>query len=337
MKRSDWHKRKKAGKAKTRRPSLPQTPFVQSPLVPVPEKPKQGDQSPEHRPQAERQESPVPILRGGKPHAIRGLHQEVILPALFTVAMGLMIYFLQAHRYTLGLVCGFVAWVVLGAACALYIHHHYITDEEALAHTQQSPQPFSAAVEFVIGSNKRGMDSHWWVVYNRPEGLTASPAHVAMFIRLINLKPVPARIAAYSVELQNEKNEWVKLIRVSPPFPLDLYECFGTLKKCVERNEMMMHGLDRPITETMSPHDPIRGWAFFEVPEEVRIERADPARIVIRDMEGAETALIIKLEHPSLDQGEDSVQPIMLGHAGAERDLSGCQLMYWSDWMRPKQ
>ena len=78
----------------------------------------------------------------------------------------------------------------------------------------------------------------------------------------------------------------------------------------------------------MSPRETVRGWAFFEVPEDMRLDSGDAVRIFVKDVEGREMTQVAIIEEDPHDtlHGSASFQ-----YSNEDRDLRKLVLRYWTE------
>jgi hypothetical protein len=170
-----------------------------------------------------------------------------------------------------------------------------------------SPAPFSISMDGGMSSEERTMGARLWYVYDSKYGRTASPVHKAMVIKLTNNQPTPSVIETYEVEVLNNQNKWVKLTRVNMRSG-DIYWVYDNFHEARWLN-FRQNSLDNILSmKTLRPRETVRGWAFFEIPEDLGME--NPMRIYVKDMGGAEMTQEIKF--PLQDDGglQDNVMPL---------------------------
>ncbi len=189
-----------------------------------------------------------------------------------------------------------------------------------------TPEPYSIIAASQLGSNKRGTRSGvFWSTYKSKYGDTMSPAQLAIYIEIINLQNVPAAIDSYSVEALNAQNQWIRLTRVNVGLG-DLFLCFegGDLRhaKKVDTKNSFDYLLEN---KTLPPHEPVKGSAFFELPED--IQQTTPYRIHVEDALGMSATQISGDFGPS----KNYVKSAPLNLAAEERDISGYYFRFFSD------
>ena len=130
------------------------------------------------------------------------------------------------------------------------------------------PDPFSVEIELAALSEKRGFwGNRFYVGYKSGYGDTLSPADVTMFIKIVNLQQVPSMIERFRVNIKLGDHEWMRLVHL----PLRGNSVFWVgpeaLQKAIGINPA--NGLDYLLAEkSIQPHEPIRGWAYLEVPKD---------------------------------------------------------------------
>ena len=257
----------------------------------------------------------------GKLDQMFGTGYVVFLSIFFVIAFGFCLYFLQSGRFTYALWTGVASGIfaILGIAC--YIQANVVNP---LVWREKNP-PFSIAVEVVFGMETRTLQSHFLATFGSPTVPLASPVHRLLFLRVENRQDFPSMIASYVVEAQ-QGDKWIKLNRIDSRFA-SLYWVNNDLHKAI-RIDLSKNGFDSMIADkAIPPHEPIRGWSLFELPEDVSIHSS--YRIHVRDTEGAETVQIMsdeKAPNPDTDS--------LLGgcfELAETADISGRRLVYWSE------
>jgi len=87
------------------------------------------------------------------------------------------------------------------------------------------------------------------------------------------------------------------------------------------------YSFDYLITKTIPPHEPVRGWAYFAAPEEVRVETDDLVRIYLKDAAGVEMTDVVLLGEDMDDSVRGSDHFNYKGNT--IEDISSYQLRYW--------
>jgi hypothetical protein len=188
---------------------------------------------------------------------------------------------------------------------------------------------FPAAVEMVMGTSKRDMNAVYWFEI----GGTIFPAHTALYLRFVNNGP-PAMIDSYTVEALNSAGNWVRLIRIP-----DLGGAFGAFYwvpdgKFSEAARWEATSIDPQLIDKVIPsHDVVRGWAYFELPEDIDIEPGAKLRIHIRDVMGDESSQEVRAEEGMHEVG--SVHVLPMGASNEKTDLSRYEKRYWSENKEP--
>lgn len=194
---------------------------------------------------------------------------------------------------------------------------------------RKMPRPshrFVVAVDMVMGSSKRDMNADYWFVI----GDDAFPVHYALFLRAVNTGP-PWMIESYTVEALNSKNAWVMLTRVpnlGEEFETFYFAYQGNLK---EARKWEAVSFDPQIIDRVIPeHATVRGWAFFETPEDIDIEAGHSLRIHVKDVAGVESTQVVKAEEgTTLNKG--SMLKIPMGMSRETKDFSTYRRRYWSE------
>lgn len=184
-------------------------------------------------------------------------------------------------------------------------------------------QSFSVVVEQVFGERHSREDVNGHIVL--VVGDRCFSAHLGMFISLVSTQR-PAMIRTFYVEGQNSRKEWVKLTKPFMPW-WGLNEWYWTglgLGRAMKWNSQSLDYLI--FDKTILAHTPVRGWLFFEVPEDVKIEPGSPVRFHIEDYEGAETTLVVVVGTSQSDEAQGVPYFLSSGH-----DLTRCRLERFSE------
>jgi hypothetical protein len=215
-------------------------------------------------------------------------------------------------------------WGVIGYALfgvGLYFAYHEYVVKPARA-ADQITQRFPAAVESVLGTPKRDMNAVFWFAL----GKSIYPAHVALFLRFVNNGP-PAMIEFYRIAALNHKGRWVTLTRI-PNMGGGLDTFYWIYDgKFNEAGRLEMTCIDPQLIDYVIPaHHVIRGWAFFEVPEDIDIERGAKLRIQIKDVTGNESIQEVRAE-----EGGCATAHWRFTWSQEKTDLSNRYKKYWSE------
>jgi hypothetical protein len=229
----------------------------------------------------------------------------------FTLMLEWLVWRESGQRRWLRIVCALLCGLVIGVG---------------FVWRTRTPQPFSVVAGTQLGDTKRGTRSGvFWATYKSKYGDTMSPAQLAIFIEIVNLQPVSAIVRAYKVEAVSIKTKnWIKLIRVDVRFG-DVFFCFQGQDPHHAKKVDTHNALDYLLPDkTIPSHDAVRGWAFFELPED--IDPNEPIRITVEDASGMTASQITSLEPRS-----DYIQTADLNLAAEERDISGYYFRFFSD------
>jgi len=288
----------------------------------------------------EKRDGLFPSLKRRKPVDF-GIQSAAVVAAIFGIAIAVVSVFNLRNKESVVLWLGYFAVLFTLLAFTLYwqkrVWENVSASTARAAITapvpaQESARPFSLAVEFVFGSGQRKMESWHWVTYDGEGGMTACPVSVALNLRLMNQRSVPATIIAFRVEAKNKKNEWVKLSMMDVHSPgHELYYVVGPhgLKQA-DKMDMKTICFDYLMSKRVPPHEPVRGWAFFAAPEEVRVEDGDVLRIYVKDAVGMEMTDVVML-------GEDMENAVRSSDSfnyqrGIVEDISSYKLRYWGEY-----
>ena len=184
---------------------------------------------------------------------------------------------------------------------------------------------FNLAVDFTLGDGKRNMKAWFWRIIN---GRAITPLNVALAMRLVNLREVPTTIQAYRVEAKNHKGRWVKLDKINVRDDY-IYSTMGRELDSALEMDFRTTCFDHLVSNEIQPRGTIRGWAFFQVPEDVRVGTHDLVRIFVEDVEGVEASKVVRIE----EHIEDSIHPSPYFNYNERnrRDLSKLSREFLSD------
>lgn len=192
------------------------------------------------------------------------------------------------------------------------------------------PEPFVAEVKSSAGSylNERG--GLFWVIYNRGQGDVVTPAQLGLYVEIISHLPRDAVINGYVVEAQNKSSEWFKLIRVDASIS-QVFLCIKDLREAKPID--LSNGLDRQlVSKPIGPHGTVKGWALFELPQEIR-ERS-PFRITVEDNTGVKGQTTENTN--AVIVAKDYIQYADLHLAAGMKDLSGYRFMMYSELFKER-
>lgn len=260
----------------------------------------------------------VPVYLTVTAHSVRGVWLAVFTWVAFFLYFMLMLEWLvwreDSQRRWLRIACTLLCGAIVGLG---FIWMY------------KTPQPFSVIAAAQLGDTKRGTRSGvFWATYKSKYGDTMSPAQLGIFIEIINLQQVPAIVRAYGVEAISMKTKaWIRLTRVDVRLG-DVFFCFEGQDLNHAKKLDMQNGLDYLLADkTIPPHDAVRGWAFFELPED--IDPKGPMRLSVEDASGRTSSQVTGLEPQSAKT--DYIQTADLKLAGEERDISGYHFRFFSD------
>jgi hypothetical protein len=256
----------------------------------------------------------------GRPMTTILLYALPILGGLLLAAAG-MIYTTQK---IISIWMFFAATVMFGLAICLYWQQVVIADAE-------NP-PFSIVVESGLTGKTR--DSAVLFCEYNPKML--SPIPVALFIRIVNLQPIPVDISELKIELELTKPKWIypgswiegKYIPdymplaslVSPPSKsVRLFLVGPSLQTLLE-------------SRAIQPHETVRGWVLIDMPSAYD-SAVQPLvfRITVNDTAGHK---FIKI-HPTDEKIEENVLPERGFKWESPLDLSGYSVHHLIDVPKP--
>lgn len=188
---------------------------------------------------------------------------------------------------------------------------------------------FAVAVE-AGWLHPKSMDENFWLLHGDKYGsIIASPINGLLYIRFTNLGDAPIMISSYSIEVQDGKEEWVRLVTIDAHSG-EVYNRGPTDDmKQARRSNIEQDTFDYAIAnKNVEPGDTVRGWVFVEAPE-ADSENIKEARFSITDVFGNKAVRPINV----LTAESQSSQPILL-HVGETRDLSQTRRQFYSETNR---
>lgn len=194
-----------------------------------------------------------------------------------------------------------------------------------------APAPFLSRVRGApVGAYEKTRGGVFWVTYNRGEGEIVTPAQLGLYIEIINQQAREATIDSYIVEAQNRSNKWFRLIRLDAS-DSPVFLCITDFHQAKPLD--LSNGLDRQLKDKpMSAYGTVRGWAFFELPQDIR--ENSPFRLTVEDNTGI-AAQTVENED-SASPIKDYVQSADLHLATGIKDLSASRFMMYSELFRER-
>lgn len=114
-----------------------------------------------------------------------------------------------------------------------------------------------------------------------------SPINYALFVRITNLQPFPAKVQSYAVEAEGTNADWLHLVRINAQtgfiyFARDLAKA--------SRFDVTANNLDSLLeAKPLESHGTVEGWSFFELPAGTTVPDGPLRfRVTVRDAAGAE-------------------------------------------------
>lgn len=191
---------------------------------------------------------------------------------------------------------------------------------------------FSVSIEWArLSSGGKGYGTNFWVYYPSETGCETDPIQAAYFIRVKNLRSIPISVVGYGVSVWG-----APLKRISPQIggvvgiPYKDGRMFGTTRDLVDALRPGMaidfgqgsgfSWADVPIVEgsnfkkgvllqldlmnqllktPLQPNVPVRGWAFFQTPNERSFAVMGPTRITLETDDSQTFSYDIDLNHPN--------------------------------------
>jgi hypothetical protein len=282
----------------------------------------------------------VSLPTGGR-KMVPGWVLQVLLAAVGIVGGGAVWYFLSQKMFHVALWVGFAGFVVFGLVVALFVRNEIIKNETAPASQIRPPggearPPFFVEIEKAfLEPQKKFEGTRFWLAYKSGYGDTVSPISLTMFLRIVNLQKVPSEIERYVVEMKIGDTAWVKLARMDVREG-EVFFAVDGLKR-TRRIDVRPNGLDYLLGDkALKPHETVRGWVFYEIPDNYIILDGMSIRysITVRDTAGVqfsytppEETASSKLAPPGTNDAAQS-QP---WYVREWRDLSSFHQKYFSE------
>lgn len=198
--------------------------------------------------------------------------------------------------------------------------------------TQSTGKASAVTLEFAVAVeagwlHPRTMEEDFWMIHADKNGsMIASPINGLLYMRFTNLSDAPLMIDSYSIELLNDKGEWVKLVTIDGHSG-EVYNSGPTDDmRQARRSEIEQDTFDYVIANrNIEPHQTVRGWVFVEAPN-AHFEHGKEARFSVTDILGNKAVGSIQV----LSEESESIQPRLL-HIGETKDLSQARREFYSE------
>ena len=244
----------------------------------------------------------------------------------------------------LAAIWGIAAYILLGIGAFFTYYTYVIQSAEKTAQAVPPPviplslsKPYSIEVELsAIQVQKSLVSSFCWLAYYSQHGKTLSPITIVMFLQLVNNQPAPAMISRLTVELQVSNGDWLKLIHM-PIRGNQVFVPKGADLKQAHPWALETNGFDYLISDrAIPPHEPVRGWAFFEIPAFLTIPQGTEIRYRFQVEDTNGTEFIYTTESSAIgSKGVDLEQTqSKLMHFGPVQDISTYKRVYYSTPIR---
>lgn len=188
------------------------------------------------------------------------------------------------------------------AAAVITLVLSAITERLYIHHFPGEKDPFTASLGYEAAYNYG--EGAFWLIYEVPSaGTFASIVEVELQLRITNLQPIPSLVTSLSVETENTRGQWIKLVRMDPRL--------GRLG-FVPRNEaaagtvIVAQSLDAELErKPIGAGDTIQGLFFFEYASNPGARNTHPRyRVTIADSSGHKWAGVLR----AALEGPDSLQ-----------------------------
>src|SRR5262249_5310334 len=202
--------------------------------------------------------------------------------------------------------------------------------------SESATDPWHVAIETAIAGGGRGLAkpdkfdpttiSGIWIIFQGSYGDTASPANMALFIRITNRQPSPASIERIKYEaLGLNTGKWHTLVRL----PLRYLGCYGFDDlKGARLLDFSQNSFPAQIeNRSIAPNQSIRGWDLLEYPDGFQLS-GTPLRVTITDLLHREFYTVVPF--PEKDETGTNTQTRGLV-ATEKQDLSGYHRDYWTN------
>lgn len=288
---------------------------------------------------------------GEASHGTVSLVQHVVYPAALVVlaaALAVVLSGMIAALLAMGIALTVVLWAephyfrkrsrtvrafLTLAVWILVVGGLFLASGFWRAKSDDASEPFAVEVETTFVQEHKTLDgARFYLAYRSGYGDTVSPVDVTMFLKVVNLQQTRVMVQSFSVEM-NLGGRWTRLVRLIPRGG-EIYFATEGLHKA-RRIDVRPNGFDYLIQDRyIEPRETVRGWAFFEIPENFKAPLGTGVqyRVKIRDTAGREfvyTSPKEVLGSRPLAPGSDVAQPRDL-HVKEWADLSGYHKKFYS-------
>ena len=195
---------------------------------------------------------------------------------------------------------------------------------------QKDEPPFSVSVEWAMFSiGGKGYGTGFWAYYPAPTGCTIAPVKAVFFVRVKNLRSTPITVIGYSLDVFGvplTRTNMGSIVRIPQkassndpkrpngyPINRDIHFGQGPGFSMVQfpLNEadftqgfvLQMELIESLLKAPLQPNIPVRGWAFYQSPNENAFSLAGPGHITLEtdDARTFSYDFDLKNPHPELD------------------------------------
>ncbi len=149
-----------------------------------------------------------------------------------------------------------------------------------------------------------------------------------MYVSFVNLQSHPSMVHSYSVDMQIEDGDWIKLKRIpvyeGSSFEPVFLDTSGAYKVDVDNFEETISG------NNILPHEPKFGWMFFDVPTDYHVPKAKKVvfRFVIREVTGVASEILVDL--PTQGEGSQLKSTMAKFHVKEKISIENYEKGYFS-------
>jgi hypothetical protein len=154
-----------------------------------------------------------------------------------------------------------------------------------------------------------------------------APIGVALGVEVTNSRPTKTRVIAYVLDVRQKWYRWKRLGSISMKDPLSICWAPKDLADCI-RLDFSKNAFDIHAEEALEPGESIRGWMFFEWPQELRNEppMGERFRVTLWNSHREEQTIYLEpFDEPGLDPWGAGTELTFLVHQ-PHRDLRGFSL-----------
>jgi hypothetical protein len=158
-------------------------------------------------------------------------------------------------------------------------------------------------------------------------GDTLVPLPIALIVAITNVRQVPVKLDAISVDVRKNGSGWVKLKHV-PTLGQRVYWIYGDFEAAALL-DFSKNGLDQLLNgKPIAPNNPVQGWIFFERPDSFIAEDGATIqwRFKAQDTEGNKYEATTEPDNvKNAVEGGAAIDanPAFLNFTGTKEDLSG--------------